>query len=161
MADYDKLEEILKKRLADDAENYLSTDNLMAVNDLAKTVTILSYLNNPVDMSMLDTGLGTIQKQLTQLDSDINTLNTNVNTNISKVNTNIDDTQKQLSSLASEISTIKSYQSNLSSKINTIASVCTTISTTISEMSSRNMLDKFDKCLDKYNPDYIPPSEES
>lgn len=154
MADYDKLEEILKKRLADDAENYLSTDNLMAVNDLAKTVTILSYLNNPVDMSMLDTGLGTIQKQLTQLDSDINTLN-------AKVNTNIDATQSQLSSLANEISTIKSYQSNLSSKINTIASVCTTISTTISEMSSRNMLDKFDKCLDKYNPDYIPPSEES
>lgn len=154
MADYDKLEEILKKRLADDAENYLSTDNLMAVNDLAKTVTILSYLNNPVDMSMLDTGLGTIQKQLTQLDSDINTLN-------AEVNTNIDATQSQLSSLANEISTIKSYQSNLSSKINTIASVCTTISTTISEMSSRNMLDKFDKCLDKYNPDYIPPSEES
>lgn len=154
MADYDKLEEKLKKRLADDAENYLSTDNLMAVNDLAKAVTILGYLNNPVDMTMLDTGMGTIQTQLTQLNQDINTFN-------SKVNTNIDATQTQLIDLASEISTIKSYQSNLSSKINSIASVCSTISTIITEMSSRNMLDKFDKCLDKYNPDYVPPTEET
>ena len=150
----DKLEENLKKRLIDAAENYMSTGNLMAINDLAKTVTILSYLNNPVGMAMLDTGMGTIQTQLTQLNQDINTFN-------SKTNTNIDVTQTQLTNLASEISTIKSYQSNLSSKINSIASVCSTISTIISEMSSRNMLDKFDRCLDKYNPNYVPPTEET